>query len=268
MNQSDGGDRKDVSMNIPPTGGLPPSEQFAPLASTFQRRILVGVGSASIVALGANFGGVTSFFLGFSPETGRNLKLDVIYPIKGYSRYVDANQEFEFLYPASWVQDQTLFYRAVGKAEYERGLDPPPLNDLNKRRRNVNEPSIAFGPPGTTGELNVSVIISTVPMDFSIEAFGSPRDIGEAIVKTIVGSSRRSDVTGSLIDSTVRQDSSNNVKYFTLEFKVDSPEFRRHNVAVCCVNKGKLYTLNAQAPESEWQKVRMDFYNIADSFAL
>lgn len=44
----------------------------------------------------------------------------------------------------------------------ERSLDPPPLN----RRRNVNEPVVAFGPPGSTGELNVSVIVSLVAPDF------------------------------------------------------------------------------------------------------
>lgn len=71
-----------------------PAEEFAPLAKTFGRRLLVGVGSASLVAVGANFGGITSFLLGLSPETGRNLKLDVIYPIGGYNRCIDTNEGF------------------------------------------------------------------------------------------------------------------------------------------------------------------------------
>lgn len=74
--------------------GGSPAEQFAPLATTFQRRLLLGIGSASLVAVGANFSGITSFLLGFSPNTGRNLKLDVLYPIGGYSRrmckYIDS----------------------------------------------------------------------------------------------------------------------------------------------------------------------------------
>lgn len=71
-----------------------PAEQFAPLALTFRRRILIGVGSASLVALGANFAGITSSILGLLPETGRDVKLDVLYPIKGYSRCVDTNEGF------------------------------------------------------------------------------------------------------------------------------------------------------------------------------
>lgn len=56
-----------------------------------------------------------------------------------------------------------MLYRAAGKAELERSLDLPPVN----RRRNVNEPIVAFGPPGSSGELNVSVVVSPVALDFS-----------------------------------------------------------------------------------------------------
>lgn len=143
-----------------------PAEQFAPLATTFRRRLLAGVGSASLVAVGANFGGVTSFLLGLFQETSRSLKLDVIYPIRGYSRCIDTSQGFEFIYPANWVGDQRLLYRAAEKNELERSLDPPPLNTTGRRGRNLSEPVIAFGPPGTSGELNVSVIVSPVPLDF------------------------------------------------------------------------------------------------------
>lgn len=73
----------------------------------------------------------------------------------------------EFIYPASWVGDQRLLYRAAEKSEFKRSLDPPPLNSSNGGRRNINEPVVAFGPPGSTGELNVSVIVSPVSRDFS-----------------------------------------------------------------------------------------------------
>ena len=75
----------------------------------------------------------------------------------------------EFIYPARWVGDQRLLYRAAEKKEFERSFDPPPLNNnakTNGRRKNINEPVVAFGPPGTSGELNVSVIVSPVPLDF------------------------------------------------------------------------------------------------------
>ncbi|KAL2514868.1 PsbP domain-containing protein 7 [Forsythia ovata] len=240
--------------------------QFRPLQTVFRRRLLTGVGTASLVAFGANFAGITSFLLGFSPETARNLKLDALYPVGGYSRYIDTNEGFEFIYPESWLGDQTLLYRAAGKLE--RSLDPPPLNGGDKRRRNVNEPVVAFGPPGSNGELNVSVIVSPVPIDFSIEAFGGPKEVGEAVVKTITGSTKLSDVKGTLTESSLREDSLRKVNYYVLEFRVESPMFQRHNVAVCCACKGRLFTLNAQAPESAWPQLKSDFYKIADSFSL
>lgn len=246
---------------------LSPAVQFSPLASVFGRRLLTGIGSASLVAVGANFAGVTSFLLGFSPETGRNLKLDVLYPIGGFNRYIQTNEGFEFIYPAAWVGDQTLLYRALGKLE--RSLDPPlPSNGVSKERRvrNVNEPVVAFGPPGSTGELNVSVIVSPVPLNFSIEAFGGPKEVGEAVIRSITGSTQRSEVKGTLLQSNLREDPANNVKYYVLEYRVESPSFRRHNVAVCCAKGGRLFTLNAQSPESTWPNVKSNFYRIADSF--
>ncbi|XP_076921906.1 psbP domain-containing protein 7, chloroplastic-like [Bidens hawaiensis] len=239
---------------------IPTADPFQP----FRRRLLTGIGSASLVAVGANFAGTTSFLLGLSPEYSRNLKLDVLYPIKGYSRCIYSEQGFEFIYPQNWVGDQTLLYRAAGKAEMERSLDPPPVN----RRRSVNEPVVAFGPPGSSGELNVSVIVSPVSPDFSIEAFGGPEEVGEAIVRTITGSNRQPDVKGTLIRSNLREDVMKKVKYYVLEFTVESPLFRRHNVAVCCTRGGRLFTLNAQTPESSWPELRSDFYRITDSFNL
>ncbi|XP_077219092.1 photosystem II reaction center PsbP family protein [Tasmannia lanceolata] len=264
------GDPKEGPVEFSPRRGKSPAEDFAPLAGVFQRRLLIGIGSASLVAVGANFAGITSFLLGFSPEIGRGLKLDVLYPVGGYSRCLETNQGFEFLYPANWVGDQRLLYREARKAESERSLDLPPLNDNRSIRRsqNFNEPMVAFGPPGSNGELNVSVIVSSVPIDFSIEAFGGPKEVGEAVIKTIAGSGRRPDIKATLIDSTVREDSLRNFNYYKLEFRVESPSFRRHNVAICTAHGGQLFTLNAQAPESAWPEVKVVFYKIADSFNL
>ncbi|KAJ4957251.1 hypothetical protein NE237_014034 [Protea cynaroides] len=269
------GDRKESNS---PRLGKSPAEDFAPLASVFSRRLLAGVGSASAVAVGANFAGITSFLLGFSPEIGRNLKLDVVYPVGGYSRCIDTSQGFEFIYPANWVGDQTLLYRAVGKAESERSLDPPPLinnqttSPSRRRRQDFSDPVVAFGPPGSNGELNVSVIVSPVPLDFSIEAFGGPKEVGEAVMRTIAGGGSSSrgiaDVTATLIESTMREDPMKKLNYYQLDFRVEGPSFRRHNVAICCARGGRLFTLNAQAPESSWPEIKPVFYAIADSFTI
>lgn len=102
----------------------------------------------------------------------------------------------------------------------------------------------------------------------SIEAFGGPKEVGEAVVRTITGSGRRPDVKGSLIESNLREDSLRSIKYYELEFRVESPSFQRHNIAVCCARNGKLYTLNAQAPESVWPEMKSELYTVADSFSL
>lgn len=73
---------------------------------------------------------------------------------------------------------------------------------------------------------------------------------------------------GTLLNSVLREDSLKNVKYYELEFIVESPSFRRHNIAVCCSYGGRLFTLNAQAPDSAWAEVKSDLYVTAHSFNL
>uniref|UniRef100_A0A0F7H132 Photosystem II reaction center PsbP family protein n=1 Tax=Habenaria pantlingiana TaxID=1498489 RepID=A0A0F7H132_9ASPA len=260
-----------LGFGVRASAGRSPAEEFAPLAVVFRRRLLSSAGAASLVAVGANFGGLTSFLLGLSPETARELRLDVLYPVQGFSRCYDPDQGFEFIFPADWVGDQRLLYRSVDIAESQRSLDPPPLGrerSTSSTSRVSNEPAVAFGPQGSSGELNVSVIVSSVPPNFSIEAFGSPKEVGESVLRKIASSRRGLDVKASLIDATLKRDPSVEVNYYRLEFAVESPSFRRHNVAVCTAHSGKLFTLNAQAPESSWPKVREVFYKIADSFNL
>ena len=57
-------------------------------------------------------GGVTSALLSSSPEAAtraRNLRLDLLFPVAGFKRY--ATDDAEFVYPAEWLQDQTLALR-------------------------------------------------------------------------------------------------------------------------------------------------------------
>ncbi|XWS58169.1 hypothetical protein CRYUN_Cryun08bG0011800 [Craigia yunnanensis] len=194
MTQSPNG-QKESSQEVRTGQGKSPAEEFVPLAKTFRRRLLVGVGSASLVAVGAKFAGLTSFLLRLAPESGRNLKLDMLYPIEGYSRRIENNEGFGY-----------------------------------------------------------------------IETFGGPKEVGEAVVRTITG--QRPDVKGTLIESTVREDPTRNVKYYELEFRVESPSFQRHNVAVCCARGSRIFTLNAQAAESAWPVLKSAFYRIANSFNL
>lgn len=77
----------------------------------------------------------------------------------------------EFVFPQTWVGDQTLLYRAVQRGERERSLDLPSLRQQQQqqtmRKARPTEPVVAFGPPGTLGELNVSVVVAPVADGFT-----------------------------------------------------------------------------------------------------
>ncbi|CAE5966220.1 unnamed protein product [Arabidopsis arenosa] len=231
-----------------------PAEEFSPLVEKFNRRLLLGVGSSSVLAIGANFGGITSFRTWLSPEVGRNLKLDVVYPIGGYSRCIDTVEGFEFIYPATWVGDQTTLYRAAEKSERENSLDLPPARKQSSEKTLMNRLLHLDLPVRPASSMSVLSSPLSHPVSRKIEAFGGPKEVGEAIVRTVTGSGQRTDLKGTLLESNLRQDSERNFKYYELEFKVESPLFRRHNVAICCAHGGRLYTLNAQAPESAWSE--------------
>jgi hypothetical protein len=101
-------------------------------------------------ALGGNLGGLTSWLLGLDGgHTASSLRVDRIVPVLGFKRCYDAAYGYEFVYPADWLADQTLLFRAAQRAEAARALDPPPLRRAPKPRE-VTEPSAAFGPAGST----------------------------------------------------------------------------------------------------------------------
>lgn len=87
-------ENKDTLQKISYSPDKPPADQFMSLASRFKRRFVTGIGSASVVAVGANFAGVTSFLLGYFPDNSRSLKLDELYPIGGYSRCIEREEGF------------------------------------------------------------------------------------------------------------------------------------------------------------------------------
>ncbi|KAG7940922.1 hypothetical protein I3843_16G010600 [Carya illinoinensis] len=105
-------------------------------------------------------------------------------------------------------------------------------------------------------------------MATEVEAFGEPKEVGEAVVQAITWSGRHPDVKGTLIESILREDPVKNAKYYQLEFRVESPSFQRHTLAVCCSHGGRLFTLNAQAPESAWPGVKSDVHTMAHSFSI
>ncbi|CAK9224538.1 unnamed protein product [Sphagnum troendelagicum] len=228
------------------------------------RRFVLGTSVGLLVALGANFLGVTSALLSLNPALSRAARVDVLYPVQGYKRCLETSRGFEFIYPAQWVGDQRLLYRAVERAERERSLDLPSLQQQQNRRRSI-DPVVAFGPPGSNGELNVSIVVAPTLPSFTLEKLGGPKEAGETLLHRFIAP-EGSNKVANLVNAERRDDMG--VVFYTLEFTVEGPAFSRHNVAVYATSSGELFSLNAQSPKALWPNVQNQFREMANSFRL
>ncbi|GAX76730.1 hypothetical protein CEUSTIGMA_g4177.t1 [Chlamydomonas eustigma] len=233
------------------------------------RRLALSAASATFIALGGNFFGITSFLLSLDKgQLARSSRLDVLVPVLGFKRYVDYADMFEFQYPAQWLADQTVARRAAQRAERERSLDPPSLGQQRKAvdpYQEVAEPSAAFGPPGSTGEKNVSIIAAPIMPGFILESLGSAESAAKRFLTTIApeGSERSATFLGAQ-----ERRSPEGLLYYQMEYIIQGPTFRRHNISTYCSRNGKLYTFNVQCPEIEWESEELQLRKSASSFKL
>lgn len=58
------------------------------------RRFVLGTSVGLLVALGANFLGVTSALLSLNPALSRAARVDVLYPVQGYKRCLETSRGF------------------------------------------------------------------------------------------------------------------------------------------------------------------------------
>ena len=73
------------------------------------KRFILYNALAFALAIGANFLGITSTILTQSnPQYFRSLKLDQLYSIGGFRRYVSAENQYEFIVPDKWLIDQSI----------------------------------------------------------------------------------------------------------------------------------------------------------------
>ena len=94
----------------------------------------------------------------------KTLSLDILIPVLGIKR-CKSSEGFEFVYPAAWLADQTLYRRQVQASEDRNFIDLPDAAAMERmrRRKNAFEPLVAFGPMAGTGEDNMSVIVAPSP---------------------------------------------------------------------------------------------------------
>jgi hypothetical protein len=237
----------------PTTGGLAPVSP---------RRVVVGVAGTVALALGANFARVTEKVLGNIPDFARANRLDVLYPVLGYSRCYKPARGYEYIVPTTYVVDQTMARRNATRGV--SALDPPALSA--SARREVNEPDSAYGPIGSSGEENVSVITSAVPRGFNLAVFGDAEAQAGWLLENVLAKPG-SGKTGRLIRAMTRT-GNDGTTYYTFEYTIQTDTWFRHNVAVFATRGTTLYTFVAQIPETRWLEMRETFFDMADSFRV
>lgn len=78
---------------------------------------------ALFLALGANFLGVTSSLMSnTNPAFFRSAKLDQLYSIEGYRRYVSAENKYEFVFPNNWLIDQSVLLANINNRSFRMFL--------------------------------------------------------------------------------------------------------------------------------------------------
>ena len=236
------------------------------------RRAALGGLGALAITLGGNLGGATSGILGLAPERARALRLDALFPVAGFKRVVSTSSAYEMLIPQSWLADQTIARRRAALAELERGpLDPPSLRAANARRSAL--PDSAYGPPGSSGEDNISVIVENANafgVRFTLASMGSARDVAERLLANVIarpGSGK----TATLLDVQEVLNNSTALPVYRLEFTVrsEAPAFERHNLSTLYGSAdGRLYTYTAQCSQADWAAQEAQLRECAASFRV
>ena len=236
------------------------------------RRAALGGLGALAITLGGNLGGATSWVLGLAPERAQELRLDALFPVAGFKRVVSTSASYEMLIPQNWLADQTIARRRAALAELERGpLDPPSLRAANARRSAL--PDSAYGPPGSSGEDNISVIVENANafgVRFTLASMGSANDVAERLLANVIarpGSGK----TATLLDVHEVQNDSTALPIYRLEFTVrsETPAWARHNLAILYGSAdGRLYTYTAQCSQADWAAQEAQLRKCAASFRV
>ncbi len=157
--------------------------------------------------------------------------------ITGLQSYVNTSQGYEFLYPNGWIPVTVSGGSSNVSVVYR---------DLVERSENL------------------SVIISDVPADETLEDIGTPTEVGYRFFKD-VNEDRDRETDFISAESRERNDQT----YYILEYEVTLPnDVIRHNVASVALSRGKLFTFNISTSEQRWSNVQDTFEIAARSFTV
>ncbi|MEM9274559.1 MAG: photosystem II reaction center PsbP [Cyanobacteria bacterium P01_F01_bin.143] len=157
--------------------------------------------------------------------------------ISGVQTYVNTSAGYEFLYPNGWIPVTVRGGSSNVSVVYR---------DLVERSENL------------------SVIVSDVPADETLEDLGTPTEVGYRFFKAVNDDQDRET---KFISAESRQRDAQT--YYILEYKVTLPnDAIRHNVASVAVSRGKLFTFNISTFEKRWSNVQDTFKIAARSFTV
>lgn len=159
--------------------------------------------------------------------------------VSGLKSYVNPAQGYEFLYPNGWIP--------VDLKNPSAGVDVV-FRDLVERTENL------------------SVIISDVPADSTLEDLGTPSEVGYRFLN-LVNNDPNLDIESAFLRAESKE--AGDKSYYLLEYEVDLPnQPKRHNLASVAVSHGKLFTFNLSTPEKRWENVKDSFEIAAQSFSV
>ncbi len=159
--------------------------------------------------------------------------------VSGLQSYVNTAKGYEFLYPNGWIP--------VTLSKESNGVDLV-YRDLIERTENL------------------SVIVSDVPEDKTLEDLGDPSEVGYRLLQ-LVNNSPNSERQAEFIRAESRQ--GKDKTYYLLEYEVDLPDQpQRHNLASVAVSRGKLFTFNLSTTQKRWDTVKDTFEVAAKSFSV
>ena len=256
--------------------------------SSPRRAILPALG-ASIIAPAVNLWGSGSFLASLAPESARDARLDTFYPVSsrrfypystgsldyapGFQRYVDTSERFEFRYPATYVQDVSVFVRNADRAYQARTMDPQGVLSAAPTRPRAargSGPEVAFGPPGQTGEENLSVVIGSLAPGFTLAGtLGPPEEGAERLIQATIAKPGVREVT--LLGAFARTSAKSGQPLYQFEYKVEYPGLgKAPTFTVCVVGAARdtLFTFASRVPAAAWDLRRDALREAASSFVL
>jgi hypothetical protein len=214
--------------------------------NTSPRRIVTATLSSTAIALAANFLGVTSGLLSLFPEAAREQRLDIAYPVRGFKRHLDPQGRYTFIFPVRYVADQTVYMRNADAA-YTRRTQDPLLAASGLRATPAAKssgPDVAFGPPGTSAEENLSVVSGPLrPGSSLLGTLGPPEQAADKLLRERIAKQGEREVT--LLQASERRSAVSGLPLYAFEYQVRGlagNRFEAHFVCVVGAVRDMLFT--------------------------